>query len=737
MRQIVAYGISSLALILASPAWAQTVETSTDDGARALDEVLVTARRREERLADIPAAGSVVDAQALADRGGLVTLQDLTSALPSVNFAATSTPQTAEISMRGSGTARATTAEAGVGLYRNGTYIGGGRLGGRTFTRMDFFDAERVEALRGVQSALYGRNAVGGAVNLISAQPVFGDNAGSFRARFGSKDRLEGQFVQNIAAGDNLAFRFGVDYLDQDRGFFYNPYQKKYFDAQSAEGFRGQVRFRTDRLNANLLAEHSLAHLPALMFQIYILPGTAGFPNGAMQPQYEYGWNGNSLAKQVQDNLTFSADYDLGFAQLSGVASYRRRDTSHAWDADGVDPDFLAQIRAGGGGLTTDAYQATFQFDATKSRYLEAHLSDKGGAPLKWLAGVEHVEIDSNAIYTSTRTATKAAPSPGSRAPSELDTRSDAVFGSLGYDLTDRFNVTGELRYTREEKSLKGDRFDLATGLSTGARYAIDAKSVEEHTSYTATASYKLPAIRGLVFAKIGSGFRAGGFNTDLGDSRAPKPVPAVFNAELSDAYEIGLKGRIMPRLFATLAAYQTDTDGVLIQDQNGCALSNPVCPTAATPFLRNGGKSRSRGVELELQGRFDVAGGVLRTSGAVSRLDAKLRSGPDAGKRVPQVPDWTASGSVNYLHRLVGSVDGFVNLQYTGRWGGVQEAEQTPDLVEYQTVDARLGVRYQRYEVALYANNATDLRYIVYSGPSSRRWNMPRTVGVDLTARW
>jgi iron complex outermembrane receptor protein len=736
MRLALLSGASALAICLVATA-ATAQSNATTSGSQALEEVVVTARKREERLSEVPTAASVLDSRSIADRGGLVTLSDLIKSVPSVNFANTSTPQTAEISMRGSATARATNAEAGVGLYRNGAYIGGGRIGGRTFTRMDFFDPERIEVLRGVQGGLYGRNAVGGAINLISARPAF-EYEGWASAKYGRKELQQVQAVGNIPLADGLAIRLGVDYQDQDKGFFYNPVQQRYFDEQHAEGVRGQVRLNKGPVDINVLAERSYAHLPALNFQIFIPVGTPGFPNGAFQPQYSYGWNGNMEAKQNQENLVAQASFDLGVARLYTTAAHRKRETTHAFDGDGIDPVFLAQLRAKGGGLTTDAGQAQLQYDNTTNRYVELHLTDIGESRLKWLVGLEHLEVRSASLFVATRTPTTANPSPGTRSPAQLNTTSDAVFGSLGVDVTERFNISGELRNTRDKKNITAARFDLRTGLvAGGAPLNFSRGGEESNTSYTVTASYKLPWKNALLYAKQGTAYRAGGFNTDLGDSRAPNPVTAAFGNESSTAYELGFKGRILEQVFFTAAIFQTDTDDILVQDQNGCALSNPVCPATNTPFLRNGGKARTRGAEVEATGRFEIAGGRLRLTVGGARIDADIVSGLDAGKKIPQVPDWTATISANYVRSLTDSLAGFVNLQGFARQGGVQEIAQTPELRDYESFDLRFGLRAKGWEFAAYSDNVSDTRYIVYSTATSRRWNTPRTYGVEITKRW
>lgn len=721
----------------AAPAAAQATaapQTANDDEGDG--SIIVTARRREERIADVPAAVDVLGQQAIADRGGLITLQDIANNVPSVNFANTSTPSTAEISMRGSGTARATNAEGGVGLYRNGTYVGGGRLGGRTFTRMDFFDLERIEVLRGVQGALYGRNAVGGSLNLINVQPQFKDG-GFFRFGFGSYVRAEAQGAVNLALSDSIAVRLGADLMEQGEGAFYNPVRQEYFDEQRARGIRGQIRVKTGILDANLLLEASRAELPPLVFSLAIAPGSAGFPQGAVQDPYNVGWNGDSIAEQRQRAAILSVKLDMGFADFSTALSRRKRETDHGFDGDGLDPVFLAFLRTQGGGLTTDPNLVQLQQDSTTTTYAEAHLNDKGTSPLRWLIGYEHLTIKSTSLFTATRTPTVANPSPGTRSPALLDTFSNAFFGSLGYGLTDRLSISGEVRYTRERKSLDADRFDIRTGLSAGPRFAIKAGGVDENVSYGATIGYKLPSISGLVYAKHGTAFRAGGFNTDLGDPRAPRPVEPEFGPETSTAYEVGFKGSPIRGVTFNVAAYQTDTADALFQDTNGCGAAVPACPVAETPFLRNGGTSRVRGLEVQGDGRLRVFGGQLRLTASASRIDAKILTGRDAGRRVPQAPDWTFNAGLNYLHRLAGRANGFVNLQYFSRIGGVQEIVQTPDLVDYYNLDARVGLRSGGLELAVFANNVTDKRYIIFSTVSLQRRNYPRSFGVQLSKKW
>ncbi|KTE23782.1 MULTISPECIES: TonB-dependent receptor plug domain-containing protein [unclassified Sphingopyxis] len=145
---------------------------------------------------------------------------------PSVRFNNLSSSITSEISIRASSTARATNGDPSVGLYRNGAYIAGGPVGGRNFTRLDLLDIGRVEVLRGTQGALYGRNAVGGAINIISAEPEF-DLSGWASARYGFENNSFHQREQISKIGGQVCgkCRIGCESQDGERACAVYPSQ--------------------------------------------------------------------------------------------------------------------------------------------------------------------------------------------------------------------------------------------------------------------------------------------------------------------------------------------------------------------------------------------------------------------------------------------------------------------------------------------------------------------------------
>jgi iron complex outermembrane receptor protein len=709
---------------------ADDAATADDDGA-----IVVTARRREERLADVPTAASVIDITSLTDRGGATGSGELLADQPSVRFNNLNSSVTSEISIRASSTARATNGDPSVGLYRNGAYIAGGPVGGRNFTRLDLLDIGRVEVLRGTQGALYGRNAVGGAINIIAAEPEF-DLSGWASARYGFENNsFQTQGAINVPLADGLAIRLSGDLVEQDKGFFYNPDNDVYFDQQKGHGLRGQIRLKRGPVDAIITAETQRLTTPTIHYQISIPAGTPGFPGGYTQDRFRYPWNTAPRASQDVDGLQALVRVDLGGADLTSTTSFRKRTSEYDLDNDAISPAELARARAAGqiGALTPlDANTASYVVDTTDNFSQDIHVSGASDR-FTWLVGAEMLLLDSDFSVATTRTPTLANPSPGNIAPARLHFESYAAYGTLGFDITDSLNLTGELRYTRDSRSISARLYDLGTGLPTGGPSRIIDDSINaDNLSYNATLSYKLTS-NVLAYGKVGSSYRAGGFNTRLSDPRAPSPVQVLFGNENSTSYEAGIKGSPIRRGYFAIAGYYTELEDLIAQVDDGCALTNPACPIAAVAYLTNAGDAKSWGIEAEYSQGFDLGEGNGRLALSGSRQGGKVKSGRYDGLDLAQVPDWLASANLNLRYPVTKDVALTSNVLVSGQWGGKQELTATSvDLDNYVLVNLRVGVDFGKISVSAFANNLFDKVYFVAQAPTINRYSQPRVVGVE-----
>jgi iron complex outermembrane receptor protein len=737
------FGVLALSVGLggaAASTWAQgsapadTQSQTADD--QYVAEIVVTARRREERLSDIPSAVSVITAEALSERGGASSTLDLLADQPSVRFNNLSSTITSEISIRGSSTARATNGDPSVGLYRSGAYIAGGAIGGRNFTRIDFLDLERVEVLRGTQGALYGRNAVGGAVNMIAAKPQF-ENSGYVKTQYVfDTEGFEGQAAINVAPSNTIAVRISADGIDQDEGFFYNPVHDRYFDRQKGYGVRGQVRLRTEAVDFTLLAETQDLTTPGIPYRIYIPAGTPGFPGGYIQPKFSYPWNTPPDAQQDVDNYQLLGEIALGDVTLSTTTNYRSRRSSYDLDADGVNPEELQRARESGAVspfVPLDPNSAAYTRDTTENFFQDIHLSGTAASDrLKWLIGADMVNLESN--YSVTTVGTPG----GVRAPATLKYESYAAYGSVGYDFTDALNVTTELRYTTDKRSLSARAYDLATGAPVGgAARIVDAETKPDDLSYNLTLSYDFGR-NVLAYGKVGTSYRAGGFNTNLGDPRQPIPIPAAYGDENSTSYEIGVRGAPTRNISFSIAGYYTELKDLIAQTDNGCAVTLPQCPVASTSFLTNAGDARSYGVEAELTLTQRTSFGTFRTTITASGQDGEVTSGRYDGLPLPQVPDFLGSLTINYRYNLSPSTAINANVFYTVQSGGVQElsAQETP-LDDYDLLNLRFGLDIGQFSFAVFGKNVLDQRYLIAVAPTIERYSTGRQVGVQVQYNW
>ncbi|MFN9848648.1 MAG: TonB-dependent receptor [Alphaproteobacteria bacterium] len=731
-RQLLLTGAGAATLLAAIPV-AVVAQTREPTEAVSVGEVVVTARRREERLRDVPVSASVIDVGQLIERGDIVDPQTVLNSVPGVKFLDTSSPSNSEITLRGSGQGRGTSTEAAVGLYRNNMYVGGGTVGGRSLSRLDLLDLEQFQVLRGPQGALYGRNAVGGAITVTSARPQW-NSSGFVNLNYQFEtDLKQVQAAMNHAVSDEVAIRLTGEWFDQPNGFFYNASQDNFIDRQKGYAARGQIRFRRENFDANLLVEDGLYDLPTLRASFVVPPGATGFPRGYVTPKYVAFANDGEPAKQRVQSVIGQFTWESDLGTLSGVTGFRRRLTRTENDTDQFDPATLAREQARGNATTvTDANAATNNNDDFEALYADFHFASAKTGRFSWLVGLELLDTDDHFTTVTGRTPTRANPSVGNFLPGRGRYKSWAPYGSIGVDLTDALSVEGETRYSKDRKKRQNFGFTLPTNTPIAAQTSADADSFS-NLDYAVSLTYKLPT-EWIVYGRLATGYRAGGFNANTGDPRAPIPVVPSYQPENGTSLEVGAKGDLGRNLFITLAAYQTKVEDFQAQIDNGCAVTNPVCPVASVAFISNVGRAEVWGLELTATGRWDLWGGRLRVNVNGSRQGGELKS---TGRPIQQNPKWMRAADINYRRPLFGETQGFINLSYSGQTGGFQEIDSLLQLDDRDLFDARLGITFDRVEIAAYANNVGQESYVVFRSATQARYSDPRKFGVQVRYRW
>ncbi|MFV0276733.1 MAG: TonB-dependent receptor, partial [Parahaliea sp.] len=633
-----------------------------------LEEIIVTAQKRSESLEDVPISIAVMGGETI-NKTGVRQMRELAEFVPNLSFSSGNDTNTA-VRIRGVGTnTRNIGFDTRVGLYLDGVY-----LGQSPAQNLDLVDLERVEIARGPQGTLFGKNTVAGAINLIANKP---DDTflAELRGEYGNLDAYRVSAVVNAPLGEGLAARFAVS--DQHRdGYIRDITTGTEFNERDGRYYRGQLRYRNERLDLNLAADYLESERVSYFGEAQTDWSGTVAPDPFAPRREQISNNIDNDEERKVWGVSLSAELDLGHNySLRSITAYRDTDSRRIQDTDHSAFDIL-QIEY------PDQYEQWSQ---------EFQLVSPGDRRLQYVAGVylydqtartqrqptlgSQTDVLFNALgvplapfsnlFTGTRLDTRG----------QVDTDSWAAFINGSYELTERLTLGFGARYTEEDKevdySMIGDVvyvlgvmpvsitqiFGVAQGpLVDGRTVALyrDKKSYDDF-SPTVSLTYALTEDVN-VYAKYASAFKSGGFNVDF----VPQAVfdsGLDFDTETVDAYEIGLKGTTPDRrLRFALAAFQMDFDDY--QLNQFVELGNNL--SAIT--IRNAARVRSRGLEAEvtwyplpalmLQGAvgYNKAEFEDFPGGGSSRNPAGL--GADlSGNRLPLAPERSAAFAVQYHH--------------------------------------------------------------------------------------
>jgi iron complex outermembrane receptor protein len=569
-------GTRSIVLLLAGvagsallPACAAAAETN------AVEEIIVTAEKREARLQRVPVAVSAYDDAAL-ERAHIDTVAGLQTLDPSLQFNAID--GAALISIRGIGTLVLGPGEdPGVAVHLDGVYLGRAQ-----YHAAALYDVARVEVLRGPQGTVNGRNATGGAINIITQRPTM-DPQGYATVEIGnySSVKTSGAFGGPIS-GDSLLGRIAWRTENHD-GYTPNRFTGGSLDAANQQSLRGSLLARlsdkaelvltldTDRMDTDGFANVVLGTTTGLPLPGIALGGVAatGRAVSADAPSY-YRRDINGASARL------SVDFD-GFS-LTSVTGYREMSERVGADIDGTSADF---VRA--------AYRRE-QWQASQ----EVNLASDNDGPLKWLVGLYylHEDQDSNETY--------GFPTIGFvlSIGGQPTTDSYAAYAQASYDLTHALTVTGGLRYTRDRKKAAEHQLIPEFGVNARADLAGEWDALTPKVSI----DYR-PSDTVMLYGSVSRGFRSGGFNLGGLQGRA-------FEPEFVWSYEAGVKAQFLDRRLTTnVAVFRADyTDMQVFQIR------------ALTATVENAASATLSGAELEVTA---LLGKGLRVDFAGSYLDA------------------------------------------------------------------------------------------------------------------
>lgn len=742
----------SLALMLVCLASASTVAgtahaqdvAAADDQSGGNEDIIVTARKVEENLQTTPVAVTALTAKMLEERN-LTDVTDLAAATPNLvlqTSGANGSSKTPAIYLRGLGQADTVlTADPAVGLYVDGVYV----------TRnvgsiLDLVDLERVEVLRGPQGTLFGKNTIGGAINLISQKPG-PDFAGSAEVTIGSYTGVKGQQFSgkaslNLPLSDSFFVRLTGYGTRKDGYVDLVNYKGREFGDDNTWAVRGQARWlASDNLTIDLAADYSstrntgstgilLKTYPGALTAVFYNSAFSGNPGACLSPAGQasdpacfgpvqvptdpYKSNAaffdrslNQVSpKNAFDSLgtTLTASLDLPFGTLQSISSYRNLRSNY--DADG-------------GLIGALFFQSSADRQDSDQYSQELQLSGEAfDDRLKWILGGYYL-YETTFSHVDVLSALAVAPFLGTTYPLLTEntmtthTYNKAVFGQATFDITDRLHLTGGLRWTNEKKDA---RIVLLPATPGGLHGELTVSKATPLVSLGADLTDDIFA-----YVTYSEGFRSGGFPPRIIGQVSFLPS---YDPETAIAYEAGVKADLLDnRLRVNLAVFTTK-----FADFQGFGTLPDVVPPFGT--IINAGDARIKGFELEMTAspsryfRFDASLSHLQSK--VTRVDptAAVEGTPiPLGSKLPYAPSWKASAGASWTipfangSELLTRAD--VSLTSDMQFSSVEDIETTQEATILVNASVTYTFPNQDWQIVAGVKNLTDAFYFTSIGKS------------------
>ena len=651
--------------------------------------ITVTARKRTEKLFDVPGPITAIG-NAQVENLRLQDARDLLTIVPSAFLQENNAGTARDISIRGVGTPTLF-AEPGVALYIDDIYSNG-----FISYPTEFFDLERVEVLRGPQGGLYGRNAVGGAVNVISARPT--DRfEGSLKGTYARHDRYELEGVVNVPLSDDIGMRVSGRRVDQRDGEYFNQTTGQYLDRTKTWFVRAVVEARpTTDLTLRVVVEHNEGDTPGTYL---FFPGqeTKLTIQRDTQPTNQFDTT----------RLSATAEYRTHVGTFTVVAGGRDYTLNGVEDTD-LSASFFPSADAPLG------KQVTSRRNHIRSRDVEARWLSPDFGPVSILAGFSYLNEKATGTISTDLPGASAA-FTGGTVPLTLNIANDqslesfAGFVEANWKIVPTLTLTGDLRYTNDSK---GVAFGFAPTPALAGfgifPQAANLNKTFDRVTPGATLAWS-PTADWRAYAKVQTGFRAGGFNFNVGNA-----ANLVYGEETSINYEVGAKKRFMGgKAYVAVTGYLLNQDHVLIP------LFDATQPPGLQGYLSNGGRARTFGAEVE--GSYRIARDFT-LSATVGYLDAELRSGaigptPLKGKVLPASRDVTASVTGSYRAPITERVAFLLNASYTHRSPGFQDVQNLERISGNDLVNASGGFDFGRFDIEAYVQNALNDDYDIAFG--------------------
>ena len=718
---------SALSMIAFAPtAFAQEAgATDADD-----NEIIVTARRRDERLIDVPVAITAYSGEAL-EKAGAIDITYIGATTPNTTLEVSrGSNSTLSAFIRGVGQQDPVSGfEQGVGIYLDDVYLNRPQA-----AVLDIYDVERIEVLRGPQGTLYGRNTIGGAIKYVTRRLDPNETDIRVRANLGTYDQAD--LIVSASTPLSQYARIGASVARLSRGGFgdnLNTGQENYNRDLWAGRATLEIEPNADifvRLSGDYTKDNSLPRnghrlIPGRLSGAPVLDDVFDTRAGLVKPKQDIQSYGGALRFEARasDEVT-----------IKNILAYRQDRTATPIDFDSLpaaDVDVPAIYR---NKQLSNEFQVLYE-----------------GESLQGVVGAYYLDANANNVFDVILATTGALIGvPGFTASTfgDVDTKTWALFGDFTYRFTPQLAVSLGGRYTNDKRSsvvikknlINGPLPELGgNGVQLGALVSNFAgeKTFKEFTP-RASITFE-PTDEHTFYASYSKGFKGGSFDPranspQAGDSDGDGDIDAadifeffLFDPEKVDSYEVGYKASLFDRrLRLALAGFYADYTDVQVPGSVGCVVGG--IPTFCG-VTENAGAATFKGLEAEMLATLarDLSGpgSRLNVSGTLGYLDAQydefitavggVATDVSDFRRIQNTPKWTLSGTLDYATPIGnGDLSASTTVSYRSKTFQFETPSPFLDQPGYALWDASLvwTSANDRYTIGLHAKNITDKEY-------------------------
>lgn len=703
----------------------------------AIEEVIVSTRRVEESLQSVPVAVTAFTSQEI-EQIGLRDLQDVSQFTPGLTYQNINGTLQLPV-IRGLAQTNITGAENNVANFLNGIYLSNNRA-----LDVALIDLERVEVIKGPQSALYGRNSFAGAISYVTAKPsdefeayVQGSLGGD--ELYDAKLSVSGPLIEDRLKGRVAVMTAGFD------GTFTNQASSDNLQGYDGVGAYGALEWRiTDAIGADLFvywADQDNEH-PAQVFipnncgvSAFSTPtylcGTVPVPSTFRISPDAYGLESQNAVVGLTLSWAISDAWTL-----KSLTGFSDSESNSLLDNDGTATGVPFPI-SGGGTVVTNAYLGQGRTEVQDFSQEFRVVYDAGG---RWSgsAGLYYFDsdrsdqsfggVDSSVLGVGQSFAGLGAifatPDPVGQPVDSNDNdesiRDTSAFGQVGFQVTERIDLSLEGRYTAEKKEI--ERF-LLFGGPPPPSIPRQQEDTFRFFTYRAIANFQATDDQ-LYYLSVASGARSGGFN-----ARATLPEEATYDEETNTTYELGAKTQWLDgRLQANAALFLIDWEDLQIASRS----QDPANIFAVT---RNTGSATSKGFELALQAQvtdglqvgvgyayvnpeFDSGAvdlGLAAICGTDNSICRRNAAGQPlvSGNQLGRTHENQFNANVAYTGDFVGAWNWYARADFAWLDEQPVRSDNVQFIDSYSVTNARIGFTSERYEIALWSKNLFDEDYL------------------------